>query len=152
MKLNELKPAPGSKKARRRKGRGLGSGRGKTAGRGQKGQKSRSGFSQGAGWEGGHSRLIMRLPKRGFSRLRTPSQLVSLGDLNAFAQGDTVDAAALHARGLIRHVDRPVKLLGTGELEVKGLVVVVDGASRSAASAVQGAGGTITVHDADEEK
>ena len=62
MKLNDLKPAPGAKKSRRRVGRGLGSGRGKTAGRGQKGQASRSGFSQGSGWEGGRSRLIMRLP------------------------------------------------------------------------------------------
>lgn len=151
MKLNELSPSPGSKKARRRKGRGVGSGSGKTAGRGQKGQKSRSGFSQGAGWEGGHSRLIMRLPKRGFSRPRIPSQLVNLADLNSFTAGDRVDAASLAAHGLVRHVDRPIKLLGDGELEVKDLVVVVDGASRSAAKAVRDAGGTVTVHDAAEE-
>lgn len=151
MKLNELSPAPGSKKSRRRKGRGLGSGRGKTAGRGQKGQKSRSGFSQGAGWEGGHSRLIMRLPKRGFNRLKVPSQLVNLGDLNVFAAGDRVDAVSLRERGLVRHVDRPIKLLGNGELETKELTVVIDAASRSAAQAVLAAGGTVTVQNTPEE-
>jgi large subunit ribosomal protein L15 len=143
VKLNDLKPAPGSKKTRRRVGRGLGSGRGKTAGRGQKGQRSRSGFSQGAGWEGGRSRLIMRLPKRGFTRLGTEYQLVNLEDLNVFEAGATVDADALREQGLIRHVDRPVKLLGGGELEVQGLVVHVDACSRSAALAVTGRGGTI---------
>ena len=77
MKINDLKPAPGAKKSRRRVGRGLGSGRGKTAGRGQKGQASRSGFSQGSGWEGGRSRLIMRLPKRGFTHQGIEYQIVT---------------------------------------------------------------------------
>ncbi|MEJ2287990.1 MAG: 50S ribosomal protein L15 [Deinococcales bacterium] len=148
MKLNELKPAYGSKKQRRRVGRGLGSGRGKTAGRGQKGQKSRSGFSGGAGWEGGRSRLVMRLPKRGFNREREPYQIVNLDALNAFAEGDKVDAASLKARGLIRKADRPVKLLGDGELEVKKLSVEVDAVSRAAAEAVEAAGGSVTARDA----
>jgi large subunit ribosomal protein L15 len=143
VKLNDLKPAPGSKKTRRRVGRGPGSGRGKTAGRGQKGQSSRSGFSQGAGWEGGRSRLIMRLPKRGFNRVGTEYQLVNLEDLNVFAAGTTVDVDALREQGLIRHVDRPVKLLGRGELEVEGLIVHVDACSRSAARAVGAKGGAI---------
>ena len=145
MKLNELKPAAGSKKTRKRLGRGLGSGRGKTAGRGQKGQKSRSGFSQGAGWEGGRSRLVMRLPKRGFSRVGTVFQLVNLDDLNLFEAGTTVGPVALRERGVIRHVDRPIKLLGNGELEIQGLTVQVDACSKSAAHAVRSAGGTLEV-------
>ena len=101
MKLNELKPAPGSKKSRRRAGRGIGSGKGKTAGRGQKGQKSRSGFSQAPGWEGGRSSLVMRLPKRGFNRVKEPVQLVNLRDLNGFAEGDSIDAEKLTAAGIV---------------------------------------------------
>lgn len=143
MKLNELKPAPGSKRDRKRVGRGLGSGRGKTAGRGQKGQKSRSGFSQGAGWEGGRSRLVMRLPKRGFTRKKAPLQIVNVGDLNVFSKGDTVDAVALAGKGLIRRADHPVKLLGDGVLEVTGLSISVDLASREAISAVKAAGSSL---------
>jgi large subunit ribosomal protein L15 len=151
MKLNDLKPASGSKKSRRRVGRGLGSGRGKTAGRGQKGQSSRSGFSQGAGWEGGRSRLIMRLPKRGFSREKELFQLVNLEDLNVFEAGATVDAEVLAQRGIIRHADRPVKLLGRGTLEISKLQIDVDAFSRSAARAVAAAGGSVRGANADGE-
>jgi len=152
VKLNDLKPAQGSKKARKRVGRGLGSGRGKTAGRGQKGQKSRSGFSQGAGWEGGRSRLVMRLPKRGFTRIGVQYQLVNVRDLNVFDEGAAVDPTTLRALGIIRHVDRPVKLLGDGELEVRGLQVSVDACSRSARAAVTSAGGAVetAADDADD--
>ena len=143
MKLNDLKPAEGAKKNRRRVGRGLGSGRGKTAGRGQKGQKSRSGFSQGSGWEGGRSKLVARLPKRGFNHASEGYQLVNLRDLNRFGEGDTVNAETLNEMGLVRHVDRPVKLLGDGALEVRNLVVVLDAYSRSAAKAVRAAGGSV---------
>ena len=149
MKLNDLKPAPGSKKNRRRVGRGLGSGHGKTAGRGQKGQSSRSGFSQGAGWEGGRSRLVMRLPKRGFVHHNTDYQLVNLGDLNVFEAGATVDAELLQAVGLVRHADRPVKLLGNGELTVQGLKLSVNAYSRSAVRAVRNTGGTVVGDVAD---
>ncbi|MEM7738439.1 MAG: 50S ribosomal protein L15 [Deinococcota bacterium] len=145
MKLNELAPAPGSKTKRRRVGRGIGSGSGKTAGRGQKGQKSRSGFSQSPGWEGGQSRLIERLPKRGFNRYRIPSQVVNLRDLNRFADGETVSAETLHQKGVIRHENRPVKLLGKGLLEVKNLSVNVTACSASAHAAVTAQGGTVTV-------
>jgi len=150
VKLNELKPAPGSKKTRKRVGRGLGSGRGKTAGRGQKGQASRAGFSQGAGWEGGRSRLIMRLPKRGFNRVKLEYQIVNVGDLNGFEEGETVDAVALVVAGLVRHVTRPIKLLGDGVLEVKNLQVEVDACSAGAAAAITAAGGSVTVLVADE--
>ena len=145
MKLNDLKPAPGAKKARRRLGRGVGSGRGKTAGRGHKGQKSRYGFSQGAGWEGGRSRLIMRLPKRGFNRVKDPLQLVNLEQLNVFEDGATVDAQALASRSLIRKAGVPVKLLGRGDLEVSNLQISVNFASANAIKAVEEKGGSVTV-------
>ncbi len=143
MKLNDLKPAPGAKKNRRRVGRGLGSGHGKTAGRGQKGQSSRSGFSQGSGWEGGRSRLVMRLPKRGFIHHNTDYQIINLGDLNAFEAGATVNAETLRSTGAVRHQDRPIKLLGNGEVTVQNLTVEVDAYSRSAVRALQNAGATV---------
>lgn len=149
MKLNDLRPAKGSTKARRRVGRGLGSGRGKTAGRGQKGQRSRSGFSQGAGWEGGRSRLIMRLPKRGFNRAKEPVQIVNVGDLERFDDGTVVTTDLLLAAGLIKRADRAVKLLGDGELGTK-LTVELDAVSRGAARAVEAAGGTVKGAAAEE--
>lgn len=153
MKLNDLKPSPGSKTVRRRVGRGYGSGRGKNSGRGHKGQRSRSGFSQAPGWEGGRSSLISRLPKRGFNRagLQVVYQLVNLEDLNVFEADSAVDSISLYERGLIRHIDRPVKLLGRGELEVTGLSIEVDRISRSASAAVTGKGGRI-VRPAPEEE
>ncbi len=150
MKLNDLKPAEGAKKSRRRVGRGLGSGRGKTAGRGQKGQKSRSGFSQGSGWEGGRSRLVARLPKRGFNHPTEGFQIVNLRDLNSFDEGATVNAETLNRIGLVRHADRPVKLLGDGALEVRNLTVVLDAYSRRAVEAVRAAGGSVEGAQAEE--
>ncbi|SRR5690554_107911 len=145
MKLNDLKPAAGSHKPRRRVGRGIGSGRGKTSGRGQKGQASRSGFSQSAAWEGGRSNLIARLPKRGFNRagLQIKYQIVNLEALNGLAADTVVDAVSLFENGLVRHVDRPIKVLGRGELEVKGLSVDVDRISRSAARSIEALGGKV---------
>jgi large subunit ribosomal protein L15 len=151
VKLNELKPAAGSKKTRRRVGRGLGSGRGKTAGRGQKGQASRSGFSQGAGWEGGRSRLIMRLPKRGFTRVQVQYQIVNVGDLGGFEEGTPIDVETLVAVGLVRHLTRPVKLLAGGTLEVRGLQIEVDACSGAAARAIADLGGSVTVPAADDD-
>lgn len=144
MRLNELKPAPGSKKKRRRLARGRGSGRGGTAGRGHKGQKSRSGFSAGAGWEGGRSRLIMRLPKRGFSRAREPVQIVNLRDLNRFEAGATVTPESLVAAGLVRKAERAIKILGDGELLVKGLVVRIGAVSKGATAAITATGGRVS--------
>jgi len=142
VKLNDIAPAKGSKKSRRRVGRGLGSGRGKTAGRGQKGQKSRSGFSQGAGWEGGRSRLIMRLPKRGFNRAKEPVQIVNVGDLERFDDGTVVTTDLLVEARLVRRLDQPVKLLGDGEL-TKKLEIQLDAVSQAAATAVSKAGGSV---------
>ncbi|MDZ7800431.1 MAG: 50S ribosomal protein L15 [Trueperaceae bacterium] len=150
MKLNELGPPRGSKPRRRRVGRGIGSGHGKTAGRGHNGQKSRSGFSQSGGWEGGRSTLIMRLPKRGFNRVKEPVQIVNVEDLNRFDDGATVDAALLAQSGLVRHAERPIKLLGDGTLE-RRLTVSLDAVSRSAAAAVSDAGGTVRGGAGEEE-
>jgi len=143
MKLNELKPSPGSKKKRRRTARGPGSGRGKTAGRGHKGQKSRSGFSAGAGWEGGRSRLILRLPKRGFNRAKEYTQIVNLEDLNRFADGASVTPESLAELSLIGNAALPIKILGKGELKVKNLVVEIEETSKAAALAITETGGTL---------
>ena len=112
MKLSELKPSLGSKKKRRRVARGPGSGRGKTAGRGHKGQKSRSGFSAGSGWEGGRSRLVLRLPKRGFNRPKEDTQIVNLRDLNRFNEGAFVNPESLLALNLVSNAARSIKILG----------------------------------------
>jgi large subunit ribosomal protein L15 len=144
MKLNDLKPARGARKERRRLGRGVGSGRGKTSGRGQKGQKSRSGYSKGQGWEGGRSELIARLPKRGFTGRGPQYQIVNLGDLERFAEGSTVTPEALLEAGLIRNLKKPVKLLGDGEL-TRNLTVELDACSAAAAEAIRRAGGSVTV-------
>ncbi len=154
MKLNDLRPSSGSKKAKRRVGRGTGSGTGKTAGRGQKGQKSRSGFSKSPGWEGGRSRLIMRLPKRGFNnaRYRVAFQVINLNDLNRFDDAATVDSDALKAMGLIKNFRKPVKLLANGELTAKGLKVNLDAYSKAAISAVEAAGGSVVVTETTGEE
>lgn len=151
MKLNDLKPAPGAKKDRKRVGRGLGSGRGKTAGRGTKGQKSRSGFSQGSGWEGGRSRLIVRLPKRGFVNDTVDYQVLNLSDLAHFEEGAEVTAEVLRAVGLVGNKHQPVKLLGGGELTVKNLHVDLDAYSKSAIAAIEAMGGSVVGIAAAEE-
>jgi len=96
----------------------------------------------------------MRLPKRGFVHHGTPYQIVNLADLNVFEAGSTVSAESLRARGLVRHADRPVKLLGNGELSVQNLQVELDAYSRSAVRAVEAAGGSVKgaqVENASEE-
>ncbi len=153
MKLNDLKPSKGSTKAKRRVGRGAGSGTGKTAGRGQKGQKSRSGFSKSPGWEGGHSRLAMRLPKRGFNNAnyRTSYQTIQLSDLNRFSDGETVNHQAIKDLGLVKNFKKPIKLLANGELTVSGLVLELDAYSKAAIAAVEAKGGKIIQTSSDGE-
>ena len=139
MKLHELSPAPGSRKSKRRVGRGPGSGVGKTSGRGHKGQKSRAGYSRRAGFEGGQMPLIRRVPKRGFKNIfRVEYAVLNLRDLAAF--DGTVDPPTLLARGLVRK-GRRVKVLGDGELD-KALVVRAHKFSATARSKIEGAGGT----------
>lgn len=141
LKLHHLKPAPGSKKAKTRVGRGEGS-KGKTAGRGTKGTKAR--YQVPARFEGGQMPLHMRLPKlRGFKNpFRVEYQVVNVEALQAlFPQGGTVTVEDLVAKGAVRD-NQPVKVLGTGELSVK-LDLVVDAWSNSAEAKVTAAGGSL---------
>src|SRR6188474_1272 len=126
--LHNLRPKPGSRKPRKRLGRGEGSGLGKTSGRGQKGAGARSGSKRKAGYEGGQNPLHMRMRKlRGphmkksmpFEPFRTHNQPVNLADLNRFEDGAEVSPATLKSRGLATRKDTPVKVLGRGELERK---------------------------------
>ena len=145
MQLNDLRPAEGSTKARKRIGRGNSSGHGTTAGRGTKGQLSRSGGGKGAGFEGGQQPLAMRLPKLpGFIHHgRVEYVPVNVSRLeNVFADGDTVDAESLMAKGVIKHDYIPVKVLGNGEL-TKKLTVKVDKVSASAKAKIEAAGGKV---------
>ena len=155
--LHNLKPAPGSRKPRKRVGRGEGSGTGKTSGRGQKGYGSRSGSKSRARFEGGQMPIHMRMRKlRGphmkksmpFEPFRTHTQPINLEDLEErFDAGDAVTIEAIKAKGLAKRKDVPVKVLGRGELS-KALTVHAHGFSRSAREAIEAAGGTCQVIDA----
>ena len=145
MQIHDLTPAPGSTKARKRVGRGPGSGTGKTAGRGMNGQKSRSGGGKGNGFEGGQTPLARRLPKLpGFTNInRVEYKPVNVGRLEkCFKAGDVVDSDSLYAKGIIKHIDDPVKVLGDGEL-TKSLTVKVDKVSASAVAKIEAAGGKV---------
>lgn len=146
LKLNNLGAPKGANRDRKRLGRGTGSGQGKTAGKGHKGQKARAGGGIPAWFEGGQMPLNRRLPKRGFRNIFKKSfQLVNLDVINEhFEAGAKVDAQALALAGLIKHVDRPVKLLARGKVE-KALQIEVAKASEAAVAAVQAAGGSVTV-------
>lgn len=146
MRLDQLRPAPGAKKDRRRVGRGPGGGQGKTAGKGHKGQKARSGGGKGAGFEGGQMPLHRRVPKRGFvPRDRRVYAVVNLKFLGAFAPGSVVDPDRLVEAGLIKKAERGrVKLLGDGEA-ARSLTVKVHAISASAKAKLEAAGGTVEV-------
>lgn len=140
--LHDLKPAEGSRRPRKRVGRGPGSGWGKTSGRGQKGQKSRSGASIPAGFEGGQMPLQRRIPKRGFTpRSRTVYQIVNVGWLDR-VDGNEVTPEALVAAGLVRSAAKPVKILGKGDAG-RAFTVTVHALSGSARSKIEAAGGTV---------
>jgi large subunit ribosomal protein L15 len=142
MDLNNLKPALGSTKNRKRIGRGPGSGHGKTATKGHKGQKARSGGSIKAGFEGGQMPLQRRLPKRGFTPLsRIEYSVVNLKQLEIFDAGAIVDATALVSKGLIKCASNAVKVLGNGDLS-KSLKVTATKFSQSARDKIVAAGGT----------
>ncbi|MFB3788804.1 MAG: 50S ribosomal protein L15 [bacterium] len=146
MQISELN-IPGKKK-RKRLGRGPGSGHGKTAGRGTKGHKARSGFKRKHAFEGGQMPLQRRIPKRGFRPLdKTVYQLVNVQNLERFTEGQTVDASALKAGGLIQSLKRPVKILGSGSLS-KRLTVRADRFSQSARDKIVQAGGQAVTPDA----
>ena len=148
MRLNTLKPAPGSKKDRHRVGRGVGSGWGKTAGRGHKGQKARSGGFHKLGFEGGQMPLHRRLPKRGFnSPTRDDIAEVRLGALEALS-AEQVDLAALQAAGLVSRKALGAKIILAGKLSKKLHVKGDVKASKGARSAIEGAGGSVEVVEA----
>lgn len=143
--LHELSPPPGSRKERKRVGRGPGSGTGKTSGRGHKGQKARSGASIPAGFEGGQMPLQRRIPKRGFSpRSRVEYQVVNVRTLNEEVSGEDVTPEVLHAQGFIGSAKEPLKILGDGELG-RAVRVSAHAFSRSAIEKIENAGGTATV-------
>ncbi len=147
MKIGHLKPARGSTHPRKRRGMGPASGLGGTAGKGHKGQKARAGKgSRVPAWfEGGQMPIQRRLPKRGFHNAgRVEYQPVNVGALGGFSSGAKVDRAALHEKRLIGNGDRPVKLLGEGEI-TQALQIAVDAASASARAKIEAAGGTITL-------
>jgi large subunit ribosomal protein L15 len=144
MQINTIKPSEGSKKPRRRVGRGIGSGLGKTAGRGHKGQKSRAGGYHKVGFEGGQMPLQRRLPKRGFksAQLKYNGE-VTLADLEKLG-ADEVDLLTLKAAGLVREIIKFVKVIKSGELTrkvmLKGITVTA-----GAKAAIEAAGGAVEV-------
>ena len=153
MKLNDLRDNEGARKGRMRVGRGIGSGKGKTAGRGQKGAKARSGVSVN-GFEGGQMPLHMRIPKRGFNNIFAKDYAeVNLGlvqkaiDAGKLDAGATIDHAALKAAGLARGGKDGVRLLGKGTFSAKASFSVA-GASKGAREAVEQAGGSIELPEA----
>jgi large subunit ribosomal protein L15 len=142
MELNTIKPADGSKKARRRVGRGIGSGLGKTAGRGHKGQKSRAGGYHKVGFEGGQMPLQRRLPKRGFrsQNLKFNGE-VTLADLEALGLAE-VDLLALKTAKLVAQIVQNVKVIKTGELK-RAVKLTGIGATAGAKAAIEAAGGSL---------
>ena len=152
--LHNLKPAPGSRKPRKRIGRGEGSGMGKTSGRGQKGWGSRSGAKRRARFEGGQNPIHMRMRKlRGphmkksmpFERFRTHTQVVNLLDLEArFDSGADVTIEAMHAHGLGTRKGIPIKVLAKGSV-TKPLNVYAHAFSKAAQDAIESAGGTVEI-------
>jgi large subunit ribosomal protein L15 len=146
LKLNELKPGPGSRKNTKRLGRGTGSGQGSTAGKGNNGHKARSGSTNKFYFEGGQTPLTRRIPKRGFTNIfRKEYQIVNVGDLEKMALLDKeITVGVLHENGLIHEVDRPVKILGNGEL-TKNVSVKVHAFSKTAREKIEKAKGKAEV-------
>jgi large subunit ribosomal protein L15 len=144
MELNTISPADGSKKVRRRVGRGIGSGLGKTAGRGHKGQKSRSGGYHKVGFEGGQMPLQRRLPKRGFkSHLLKYNAEITLTNLEVLGASE-VDVLALKQAGLVNQIAKVVKVINTGAL-TKAVKLTGIGATAAAKAAIEAAGGSVAV-------
>ena len=145
MELKDLKPAEGSRKNRKRVGRGHAAGQGKTAGRGMNGQKSRSGGGKGAGFEGGQTPLARRLPKRGFHNIfGTTYAPVNVSALEKFEDGAEVTAEILCNAGIVKNALDGIKILGTGTL-TKKLTVKAAAVSASAKEKIEAAGGKAEV-------
>lgn len=145
MKLHELQYTEGSRKTRKRVGRGTSSGMGKTSSRGQKGQGARSGGGKKPGFEGGQTPLFMRLPKRGFTNFnRTEYSIVNLEQLNNFDANTVITLELLKEKGLVKKELDGIKVLGNGALD-KALTVQANKFSKSAIAAIEAAGGKTEV-------
>lgn len=146
LKLNDLKPAAGSRKTKKRIGRGTGSGTGSTAGKGNNGHKARTGTSNKYYFEGGQTPLTRRIPKRGFTNIfRTEYQIVNISDLEKLEITDQeIGIEFLHQNGLIHEVDLPVKILGNGEL-TKKISIKVHAYSKTAREKIEKAKGKAEV-------
>ena len=145
MKLDELRPAPGSKTTARRVGRGIGSGLGKTSGKGHKGQNARSGGGVRPGFEGGQMPLFRRLPKSGFKNRNSKEYTeVTLAMLEQLENGTEVTAESLKANGIIKKVNDGIVVLGNGEL-TKKLTVKASRVTKTAEAKIVAAGGKIEV-------
>lgn len=145
MKLHQLQPAPGSRKSKKRLGRGPGSGSGKTAGKGHKGMLARSGRANVAGFEGGQMPLARRLPKRGFHNpFRTEFAVVNLKTLSSLAQTVNVTPQVLYEKRIVKKQSRPIKILGVGELD-KPMTIEAHKFSQSALRKIEQAGGQAKV-------
>lgn len=145
MKLHELKPAEGSRHARKRVGRGIGSGHGKTSGKGHKGQNARSGGGVRPGFEGGQMPLFQRLPKRGFTNInRKEYAIVNLETLNRFEDGTEVTPELLIETGVVKNMKAGIKILAKGELKKK-LTVKAHKFSSAAKEAIEAACGSLEV-------
>ncbi|MBI1977032.1 MAG: 50S ribosomal protein L15 [Candidatus Omnitrophica bacterium] len=142
MKIEEVRPSKGARRRPKRRGFGIGSGHGKTSGRGTKGQGARTGFSIPPWFEGGQMPLVRRIPKRGFhNRSRVACQVVNIKDLNRISVEEVTPEVLLKEK-MIERADRPVKILGEGELKEKKRVLA-HYFSSSAVEKIQKAGGTI---------
>ncbi len=146
MKLFELQPAPGSSKAPKRKGRGVGTGNGKTAGKGHKGQNARAGGGVRPGFEGGQMPLYRRIPKRGFNNkiFAKVYAEVNVSDLNKFENGEVVTPELLLERGIVRKIVDGVAILGNGEISKK-LTVKAARFTKTASTKIEAAGGKAEV-------
>ena len=145
MRLQDLSPVEGSKKAPKRIGRGHGSGHGKTSGRGHKGQKARSGGGVRPGFEGGQMPLQRRIPKRGFNNIFAKKIVaINVGALNVFEDGFVVDTAMLRERGIVKNSFDGIKILSKGNLEKK-LTVKANAFSEAAKQKIESVGGKAEV-------
>lgn len=145
MRIEDLKPAPGSRKRNKRVGRGIGSGHGKTSCKGHKGQKARSGGTKGPGFEGGQMPLQRRLPKRGFkNRFRTEYAVINLKDIMHIEGMEIITAEALKERGVLKDLKDGLKVLGEGEI-TRPLTIKADAFSASALEKIAAAGGKAEV-------
>ncbi len=145
MEIHDLSPPEGSRKKRKRIGRGPGSGHGKTSCRGHKGQKSRSGGGPRIGFEGGQMPLQRRLPKRGFTNIfRKEYNIINIKDLSKFAPNSSLDTEALKEAGLVKKVRSGIKLLGNGKIS-NPLFIKVHKVSKTAKEKIEAAGGKVEV-------